>query len=484
MNAHPSTCRRAAAVAVVAAVVAAGVSPAASAATSGDRDRPSFTLGSPDVVATGLANPYALEWGPRGELWMTEKSGLDVVAVNPSTGAKRILATLDDATYRGQAGVLGLALEPSLVTRGFGSAYVSYTYDSQEADRVTGETLRTRVVRYAYDRHARTLVHPETVIEGLPGGTDHQAAKLQLGPDGKLYVSLGDQGANQFAAYLNPNWAQRLPTAAEVAAGDWYEVYQGKTLRLETDGSVPADNPVLDGVRSHVYTYGHRNPQGLEFTAKGALLSSEHGPKTDDEVNVLAAGANYGWPRVAGYQDDAAYAYRPWAEADPAELGDTPFSDYDVPEAVPAYPESGFAEPFTEPALTFGTVEEGHDFLDPACGALSYICWPTVAPSSVESYDPIRGHGVPGWERSVLVPTLKDGSIYRLQLNRAQDEVVASERVWRGQDRYRDVAVSPDGRTVYAVTDSSGLVRDADGVPTSELTQPGSLVALDVVPAR
>jgi PQQ-dependent dehydrogenase (s-GDH family) len=470
--------------AVAAAVAFAGAQTAQGATLStpmSARAGASFVLGDPRVVSDGLDNPYSIEWGPRGELWMTEKSGLDVIAVDPRSGAKRTLATIDDATSSGQAGVLGLALEPSLAARGVGSAYVAYSYDSGEADVTTGSTLRTRIVRFTYDRANGTLVDPQTVIEGLPGGTDHQAGKLQLGRDGKLFATIGDQGANQFASYLHPNWAQRLPTAEEVADEAWYEVYQGKTLRLNTDGSVPADNPVLDGVRSHVYTYGHRNPQGLDFTPGGTLLQSEQGPKTDDEVNALHAGQNYGWPRVAGFQDDAGYAYRPWAEADPAAIEGIPFSDIDVPDAVPTYPESGFTTAVVEPLHAFGTVEDDHDFVDPACGNLSYICWPTVAPSSIEAYAPTDGKGVPSWEHSALVPTLKDGSIYRLELDRRDQRVVDVERVWRSQDRYRDVVVSPDGRTVYAVTDTSGLVRDADGVPTSELDQPGSLVALSVV---
>src|SRR5690606_27127609 len=110
----------------------------------------------------------------------------------------------------------------------------------------------------------------------------------------KLYYTVGELGHNQFGNYQLPIEAQRLPTAEEVAAQDW-SAYVGKVLRLDLDGGIPDDNPEIGGVRSHVFTYGHRNPQGLAFGPDGTLYSAEQGPKTDDEINILEAGKNYGW---------------------------------------------------------------------------------------------------------------------------------------------------------------------------------------------
>ena len=84
---------------------------------------------------------------------------------------------------------------------------------------------------------------------------------------------------------------------------------------MNLDGSIPADNPSINGVRSHIYTYGHRNPQGLEFGPNGLLYSSEHGPGTDDELNLIVAGSNYGWPHVAGYRDNRGYVYANWSQS-------------------------------------------------------------------------------------------------------------------------------------------------------------------------
>src|SRR5690606_34602869 len=139
--------------------------------------------------------------------------------------------------------------------------YVSYTYD---VDPGPGVDRRTKIRRYTYDPATETLGSPYDVITNLPGSDDHNSARLLFGPDHKLYYSIGDQGNNQFARMCNPIRAQELPMETEVAAKDWSK-YVGKILRLNLDGSIPKDNPKINGVRSHIYSYGHRNAQGLAF---------------------------------------------------------------------------------------------------------------------------------------------------------------------------------------------------------------------------
>jgi len=119
----------------------------------------------------------------------------------------------------------------------------------------------------------------------MPASNDHNSGRLIFGPDLKLYYSFGDQGYNQFGNACLSILAQNLPNSAAD-----YANYPGKILRINTDGSVPVDNPVLAGVQSHVYTYGHRNPQGLVFAQDGTLYSSEHGAKVDDELNKIIPG--------------------------------------------------------------------------------------------------------------------------------------------------------------------------------------------------
>ena len=129
---------------------------------------------------------------------------------------------------------------------------------------------------------------------------------------------------------------------------------------MNPDGSVPSDNPSLDGVVSHVFTYGHRNPQGLVFV-DGTLYSSEQGPSSDDEINILVSGGNYGWPHVAGFQDDNAYRYANYSAA--SNCADLKFDANVIPNGVPVQKESEWNAPgnFHPPAKTFYTLPAGYN---------------------------------------------------------------------------------------------------------------------------
>jgi mono/diheme cytochrome c family protein len=236
------------------------------------------------------------------------------------------------------------------------------------------------------------------------------------------------------------------------------------------------DNPRLREVVSHVFTYGHRNPQGIDFAPDGTLYASEHGPKTDDELNILTSGGNYGWPHVAGVKDDKSYEYARWAEASTA-CSELRFSDLQIHPAVPREPESAFREKFTEPIATLFTVPSGYRFDDPVCKGVDFICWPTVGASSVEHYQAGRT-GIPGWDRVVLVSTLKRGSIYVVPLAADGKSVTGRiSRYFRSENRYRDTAVHPGGRTIYAATDSGGVVESLRGGVSTRMRDPGAILA-------
>src|SRR5262249_30707863 len=151
---------------------------------------------------------------------------------------------------------------------------------------------RAKIRRYTYDPARGSLGDPFDLIFNLPAGSDHIAGRLVFGPDQKLYFSVGDQGSNWLENFCNLNRAQELPSGADIRARDWTK-YQGKLLRLNLNGSIPSDNPILNGIRSHIFSYGHRNPQGLVFGPDGKLYASEHGPNTDDELNLIEPGKNY-----------------------------------------------------------------------------------------------------------------------------------------------------------------------------------------------
>ena len=261
------------------------------------------------VLATGLADPYELTWGADGFLWVTEKTGKRVTRVNPSDGSKSTVATISDVySTESQDGLLGMAF-PANFLHGSNDVYLAYTYNAVPDP---GVDRRAKIVRFTFDPAARTLNKPTDLITGLPASTDHNSGRLLVGPDQKLYYSIGDQGNNQFQRFCNPIRAQDIPTADDVRTRNW-ATYVGKTLRLNLDGSVPPDNPVINGVRSHIYSYGHRNLQGLVFGPEGRLYSSEHGPKADDEINLIQPGKNYGWPYVSGFRDGESYVYANWS---------------------------------------------------------------------------------------------------------------------------------------------------------------------------
>ncbi|HXI28728.1 MAG TPA: glucose/sorbosone family PQQ-dependent dehydrogenase, partial [Vicinamibacterales bacterium] len=326
------------------------------------------------------------------------------------------------------------------------------------------------------------------ILTDLPAGSDHQGGRLVVGPDRKLYFTIGDLGANQLANFCKPDRAQTLPTAANVQAHDWSS-YEGKVLRLNPDGSIPPDNPAIGGVRSHVYSYGHRNPQGLVFAPDGKLYESEHGPNTDDEVNLIRAGKNYGWPYVAGYRDDQSYAYANWSASKGVPCASLTFTAYPaVPPSVPLQKETAWNHPdFTPPIQTFHTVPTGYDFKNPKCAEreLFYQCWPTVAPSSLAVYS--AKNGIPGWEHSLLMPSLKHGTIYRIQLDAAGTAVVGDpdeNEFFKTVNRYRDVTLSPDGLSLFVATDVGGNTQDQSGRPAATVENAGAIIEFRYTPDR
>ena len=417
------------------------------------------------VVTSGLDFPWEVTWGPDGRLWVTERAGKRIVRVDPADGARAVALEIP-AAYQAvlQDGVLGMALHPELLAgTGNDFVYVAWNYDAGGGGPVGA---RTRIQRYTFDAASGTLAEPADLVTDLPAHDDHLGGRLVLGPDRKLYLSLGDQGGNWQRNRCNPILSQVLPTAAQVAAQDWTN-YAGKILRVDLDGSIPADNPVIGGVRSHVFSYGHRNPQGLVFDADGRLFAAEHGPSTDDEVNLIAAGGNYGWPEVAGRRDDRAYRYANWSASAPTPCADLP-NTRQPPASVPSQAETAWSHPdFRPPLATFFTVGSDYDF--GARGAA------TVAAAGLDLY--AHDDGVPGWADSLLLASLTRGAVYRIPLTGDHTRAAGPPVIaFRSTNRYRDIAVRPDGRAFYIVTDNVGPTRDAAGERTRTLANPGAVL--------
>jgi glucose/arabinose dehydrogenase len=225
-----------------------------------------------EVVARRLETPWALAFARDGRLFVAERPGR--IRLGAGGRLQRKPVAVLKVVERGESGLMGLALDPRFDENGF--LYVCYTADiggGRGVNRVGRLTFRDGVA-------ANEVV----LLDRLPAAEMHDGCRLKFGPDGKLYVSIGDAGV--------PELAQRLESLA------------GKILRLNADGSVPADNPFAG---SPVYSLGHRNPQGLAWDRQGRLIAAEHGPTGRDEINLIRPGANYGWPRVRGKAGDARY---------------------------------------------------------------------------------------------------------------------------------------------------------------------------------
>ncbi len=411
----------------------------------------------PTVVAAGLKDPYELIMGPDGHLWFTEKSGLKVNRVKPDTGTVSTVLDLSGQAIHspmGKDGVLGLALHPDFGKgKGTDYVYLSYTYKGRDENK-------TKLARYTWADGKLADAHD--ILTELPSSNDHQSARLRYGPDGMLYYTIGDQGNNYETHHCHLNHAQTLPTVDQVAKRDWV-TYQGKVLRIAPDGSVPGDNPVINGVRSHVYAYGFRNPDGMAFK-DGQLFVADQGPSTDDEINQVEAGKNYGWPDIAGYKDDQAYVYGAWAQA--PDCASLPYDPNKIPSQVPQTKESAFTKAFQKPLSTYGTtVKTGYNFgLTPTCTdpKSAYMCWPTLAPSSLE----VAGD-------DLVITMLKEGIVYR-----ASSDGQIKDKLYRTVNRYRDTALNPDGKTLYIAVDSAGITRDLRGAPTTNLANTGAILAV------
>ena len=436
-----------------------------------------------NTPAGRFRQPFAMVMGLNDSLWVTERRGF-VIRINTINGNKNTLLNISNKvkfTTSGsgsslsisQDGVFGIALHPNL-NKGKGTDYVylAYCYDSVGLRRV-------KIVRYQYGKSAvapfaDTLKNETVLLKGIPGSTDHNGGRLVIGnygtaavPDYKLVYAVGDRGANQFANACDSIEAQYLPTAAQMVAGDIHR-YNGKTLRLNLDGSVPSNNPVLNGVRTHVWSYGHRNPQGLSFekdvnnilVPNGKLYSSEQGPACDDEINIIGSANNYGWPRIAGKRDNNWYKYYQWSSSGmcasyPGECSAT-MTSLGLPEFS-----------FTAPNLT-DPIFDLYPGTPPGGSSCNWLTNPTIAPSSILYYP--YANKIPGWGNSLLITTLKTSAVYRLKLNatgsgplQVSDSVVQYFRDETALNRFRDIVIGNDGITLYVLTDSVGSTSGPSG---------------------
>ncbi|MGX2968173.1 glucose/sorbosone family PQQ-dependent dehydrogenase [Ursidibacter sp. B-7004-1] len=428
------------------------------------------------VLIDNLNNPWEMLWGADGNIWLTERQGKQISIVNPTSGEYKALYTFENAfAAPPHQGLLGMALHPNFL-KGKKEDYVYAYYTYTNAEKGSASEFG-KIVRLTYDAQAQSLSDETIILDHLPAGDDHNAGRLIFGKDGKLYLSLGDNGYNQYANSCKEIRSQDIPSVEQIVQGD-FDAYRGKILRINTDGSIPEDNPRINEIKSHIYAYGFRNPQGLVFV-NDKLFNVDQGPGTDDEVNLVEAGANYGWPHIAGYQDNQAYQYINYSKVENCDKA----PQYDgaiVPQGVQVVAQKEMdaeLNHFKQPLKTFFTVPTGYNFNDPKCNG-EYICWPTVATTSI-AYYPKDGK-IKSFQNALLVTGVKTGTLYRLPLDanakQVQGEVVTH---FRTDNRYRMVLVSPDTSKIYIATDSAGYIMGKDSQPTKEMANKGAILVFE-----
>jgi glucose/arabinose dehydrogenase len=325
-----------------------------------------------NTVVYNLDTPWEILWGPDDHIWITERSGR-ISRIHPETGTLTELITIGEVYEQGESGLLGMVLHPDFTNHPY--VFVVYNY-------FESSSIKERLVRYTYSQG--TLDSPLILLEGIDGAGNHDGSRLVIDADQKLYMTTGDAGQTSLSQDLNS--------------------LSGKVLRLNLDGSVPDDNPISG---SYVWSWGHRNPQGLVISPTGMMYSSEHGPSNDDEVNIIEKGRNYGWPTVKGFCD------------------------------------TGTESQFCADSNVFEPI----------------AAWtPTLAVAGTDFY---HVGGIQEWHNSLLITSLKASQLVALKLSEDGRTVVQEESYfsyWWG--RLRDVCISPDGRIFLAVSN-----RDGRGTP-------------------
>jgi len=328
-----------------------------------------------ETVVSGLEVPWSIVWAPDGRMIFTERPGRVRVFQNGKL-QQQPLFVVPDVEPSGESGLMSVALHPQFASNHW--LYLSYAYK--------GDGQRVRVVRYRESDAG--LVDRRVIIEDIPAAQFHAGCRLRFGPDGKLYITTGDATERELA--------QRLDSLA------------GKTLRLNDDGTVPADNPFVGqaNARTEIWTYGNRNGQGIDFQPGSNLcFETEHGPSGfdgpggGDEVNILEKGKNYGWPLIHHTETRA-----------------------------------GLESPLLE--------------YTPAC-----------APASGMFY---RGSAFPQFKGNFFFGCLRGTRIIRVVLDGRR--VVSQENLLSGKyGRIRDVAEGPDGNLYFSTSN-----RDGRGTPASD----------------
>jgi len=330
------------------------------------------------AVLDGLQIPWGIDFLPDGRALVTERPG-SVRLADFAAGTSTVLAGAPAVAAKNQGGMLDVLVHPKYAENGW--IYLCHSVSNDDDENTT------RVARYKLRDGA--LVDEQVLFTAEPwlDTVHHFGCRLRIDGQGFLFVSVGDRQERKRAQELDS--------------------HAGKIMRLHDDGRVPADNPFAgtEGARPEIWSYGHRNPQGMAFDAQGRLWAHEHGPRGGDEVNLVEPGRNYGWPVIT------------------------------------------FGREYWGPRIGEGTAKQGMQ--QPA------LQWtPSIAPSGMLFYS---GEAFPAWRGQLF-----SGALVLTHLNRATvdgTKVAEAERLFTGRGlRIRDVEQDAKG-LLYLLTDNGFVLR-------------------------
>jgi len=320
-----------------------------------------------ETIFTGLDIPWEIIYGPDGYIWTTERKGI-ISRIDPVAQTKTVILNIVSSVYQNsESGMLGMALHPNFAANP--EVFVAYTYG-------TFSNLKEKLVKYTYN--GTSLVNPVVILDNIIGNTTHNGSRLLILPDNTLLFSTGD-AQNQ----LFPQDITEL---------------NGKLLRINLDGTIPADNPIAG---NPVYSFGHRNVQGLFLHPNGKIYMSEHGASTDDEFQIAESGRNFGWPNVEGFCNTSN--------------------------------EQSFC--------TANNVKE------------PLLAWtPTIAPSDLVYYE---NAAFPEFNNKVLMTVLKDKKLIAMQLDATGNSVLSQTHYLTNlYGRLRDICVGAQ-KEIYLATNGA-----------------------------
>lgn len=336
------------------------------------------------IVTSNLDTPWEVLWGPDDHLWITERRGV-VSRVHPESGEVFQLLDIQDVVWEfSEAGMLGMALHPEFDTDPY--VFIAYNF-------IVNNERKERLSRFYYNESTDKLEDEDVLYDEVQASNNHNGARLLIDPsDNTLYMTTGE--------------IYDLPLSQDLSSPN------GKTLRFKLDGSVPPDNPFVDtpNANPYIWSYGHRNHQGLAF-GNGRLYSSEHGQSIADELNEIVRGRNYGWPEIEGFCD--------------------------TPQEKVYCNANNVAEPMAEYESTYTYAVAGIDYypsdgpIAPFRNCLFMACLKTTEPKLVQ------------------VHLSEDGSMVEKNTIHFESEF----------GRLRDVCVSPDGRLFFSTSNLDGRGR-------------------------